>query len=84
MKLTMKGAPFFWADDCEASSCTLKKKLVSAPILKLPESGKCFIVYTDASRVGLGYVFIKEGWVISYEHEEKYPTHDIGPICFRL
>ena len=32
----------------------------------LPESGKRFIVYTDASRVGLGYVFIKEGRVISY------------------
>ena len=66
MKLTMKGTPFVWADDYEASSCTLKKKLASAPILKLPESGKCFIVYTDASRVGLGYVFIKEGRVISY------------------
>ena len=66
MKLTMKGAPFFWADDCEASSCTLKKKLVSAPILVLPESGKHFIVYTDASRVSLGYVFMQEGRVISY------------------
>ena len=46
MKLTMKGAPFVWADDYEASSCTPKKKLVSAPTLVLPESGKHFIVYT--------------------------------------
>ena len=66
MKLTMNGAPFVWADDYEASSCTPKKKLVSAPTLVLPESGKHFIVYTDASLVGLGYVFIKKGWVISY------------------
>ena len=49
MKLTMKGSPFVWDDDCEVSSCTLKKKLVSAPILVLLESGKCFLVYTDAS-----------------------------------
>ena len=61
-----------------------KEEAGECSYLKLPESGKRFIVYTDASRVGLGYVFIKEGWVISYEHEEKYPTHDIGPICFRL
>ena len=66
MKLTMKGAPFVWTDDCEASFHTLKEKLVSAPILVLPESGKRFIVYTDASCVGLGYEFIKEGKVISY------------------
>ena len=55
MKLNMKGAPFVWDDDCEVSSCTLKKKLVSAPILVLLESGKCFLVYTDASRVSHGY-----------------------------
>jgi len=55
MMLTMKGAPFVWDDDCEVSSCTLKKKLVSAPILVLLESGKCFLVYTDASRVSHGY-----------------------------
>ena len=66
MKLTMKGAPFVWADDYEASSCTPKKKLVSAPTLVLPESGKHFIVYTDVSHVSLGYVLIKEGRVISY------------------
>ena len=35
-KLTMKGAPFVWTDDCEASIRTLKEKLVSAPILVLP------------------------------------------------
>jgi hypothetical protein len=36
-KLTMKGAPFVWTDDCEVSFRTLKEKLVSAPILVLPE-----------------------------------------------
>ena len=66
MMLTMKGAPFVWDDDCEVSSCTLKKKLVSAPILGLLESNEHFIVYTDASCVGLGYVLMQEGRVISY------------------
>ena len=59
MKLNMKGAPFVWDDDCEVNSCTLKKKLVSAPILVLPESSKHFILYIDAFCVGLSYVFCR-------------------------
>ena len=79
-KLTMKGAPFVWTDDCEASFCTLNEKLVSTPILVLPESGKRFTVYTDASPVGLGCVLMQEGGVNSYasrwlrKHEENCPT----------
>ena len=55
----MKGSPFVWIDDCELSFRTLKEKLVSAPILVLPESGKRFTVYTDASLVSLGCVLMQ-------------------------
>ena len=65
-KLTEKGVPFMWTDDCEVSFRTLKDKLVNAPILVLPESGKRFTVYTDASRLGLGCVLMQDGKVISY------------------
>ena len=80
MKLTMKGVPFVWTDDCQVSSYTLKEKLLSAPTLVLPESGKRFTMYMDASRVGLGCVLMQECRVISYaskqlrKHEENYPT----------
>ena len=83
VKLTMKGAPFIWTNDCEASFHTLKEKLVSEPILVLLESCKYFTVYTDASHVGLGCLLMQYGRVISYasrqlrKHEENYPTHDI-------
>jgi len=43
-RLTEKGVPFVWNIDCEASFKTLKDKLVNAPILVLPESGKRFMV----------------------------------------
>ena len=59
VKLTMKGAPFFWTNDCEASFHTLKEKLASAPILVLLESCKYFTVYTDASHVGLGCLLMQ-------------------------
>ena len=58
MKLTMKGVPFVWTDDCQVSSYTLKEKLLSAPILVLLESGKHFTMYTDASRVSLDCVLM--------------------------
>jgi hypothetical protein len=57
-KLTMKGVPFVWTKDCEASFRTLKERLVSGPILVLPESGKRYTVYTDASHIGLGCVLM--------------------------
>jgi len=88
----MKGAPFVWTAECEASFQTLKDKLVNAPILVLPESGKRFTVYMDASRIGLGCVLLQEGRVIAYasrqlrRHEVNYPTHDLelAAVVFAL
>lgn len=56
---------------------------MNAPILVLPESGKRFMVYTDASRIGLGCVLMQDGKVIAYasqqlkKHERNYPNHDL-------
>ncbi|KAH0669628.1 hypothetical protein KY289_024121 [Solanum tuberosum] len=60
----------------------LKKRLTSAPVLTLPEGTQGFVVYCDASRVGLGCMIIQNGKVIAYAsrqlkvHEKNYPTHD--------
>nr|WP_269150788.1 reverse transcriptase family protein [Corynebacterium parakroppenstedtii] len=82
-KLTQKKAKFVWTDECEKSFQTLKDKLVSAPILSLPEGLEGFVVYCDASRIGLGCVLMQNGKVIAYAsrqlkvHEKIYPTHDV-------
>ena len=57
-KLTQKKEKFVWTDQCEESFQRLKKKLVSAPLLALPVSGKEFTVYSDASIQGLGCVLM--------------------------
>jgi hypothetical protein len=86
-RLVEKGVLFVWSSDCKVSYHTLKNKLVSAPILALPESGKCFTVYMDASRIGLGYGLMQEGRVIAYgsrqlmKHEGNYPTHDLELVA---
>ena len=67
-------------------------KLVTAPILTLPEPSKRFTVYSDASRIGLGCVLMQEGKVIAYasrqlwKHEENYPTRDLelAAVVFAL
>ncbi|KAA0025180.1 retrotransposon protein, putative, Ty3-gypsy subclass [Cucumis melo var. makuwa] len=68
---------------CEQSFQELKKRLVTTPILALPVIGKDYVIYYDASRLGLGCVLMQEGNVIVYasrqlkEHECNYPTNDL-------
>ncbi|KAL0544214.1 hypothetical protein IC582_019327 [Cucumis melo] len=76
-------AKFEWSDKCEQCFQELKKRLVTTPILALPVTGKDYVIYCDASRLGLGCVLMQDGKVIAYasrrlkEHECNYPTHDL-------
>ncbi|GKA96156.1 putative reverse transcriptase domain-containing protein [Tanacetum coccineum] len=71
---------------------TLKDKLCNAPVLALPDGSKDFVVYCDASGIGLGCVLMQRGKVIAYAsrqlkiHENNYTTHDLelGAVVFAL
>nr|AAL77161.1 Putative polyprotein [Oryza sativa Japonica Group] len=82
-QLLKKDEKFKWTAECDKSFEELKKKLVSAPVLILPDPTKDFQVYCDASRHGLGCVLMQEGRVVAYAsrqlrpHEGNYPTHDL-------
>ena len=82
-QLLKKDKKFEWTDKCEASFQELKKRLILAPILIMPDIKKPFDVYCDASKIGLGCVLMQEGKVIAYlsrqlkQHEQNYPTHDL-------
>ncbi|KAK1602586.1 hypothetical protein QYE76_037580 [Lolium multiflorum] len=82
-KLLRKNTPFVWSEECEKSFQTLKEKLTTAPVLAVPEVGKDYTVYCDASKHGLGCVLMQDRKVISYgsrqlrPHEVNYPTHDL-------
>ncbi|KAI3750999.1 hypothetical protein L2E82_21981 [Cichorium intybus] len=66
--------------------------LCDAPILTLPEGSEDFVVYCDASNLGLGCVLMQRGKVIAYAsrqlkiHERNYTTHDLelGAVVFAL
>jgi hypothetical protein len=65
-QLLKKERKFEWTKKCEQSFQELKKRLVSALILTMPDITKSFDVYCDASKLGLGSVLMQEGKVIAY------------------
>nr|XP_027093630.1 uncharacterized protein LOC113714031 [Coffea arabica] len=83
---------FVWTSKCEASFQELKGRLTFAPILTLPNGKDDFVVYMDASRMGLGCVLMQNGQVIAYasrklkSHEQNYLTHDLklAAVVFAL
>ena len=68
---------------CEESFQQLKNLLTSAPVLKVADPEKDFVVCTDACGQGLGGVLMQDNHVICYEsrklkeHEKNYATHDL-------
>ncbi|XP_070009504.1 uncharacterized mitochondrial protein AtMg00860-like [Nicotiana sylvestris] len=57
-KLTHRGAPFRWLDECEATFQKLKTALTTALVLVLPSAYGSYTVYCIASRVGIGCVLM--------------------------
>ena len=91
-RLTRKEVRFEWSDLCEKAFQTLKRRLTSAPILIVLEMGQRYTVFCDASKDGLGCIFLKSGRVVAYgsrqlkNHEQNYPTHDmdLATVVFAL
>ncbi|KAD3641269.1 hypothetical protein E3N88_30493 [Mikania micrantha] len=87
-KLTRKNTKFVWGEDQDRAFNELKKKLTQAPVLTLPDGPNDFVVYSDASYLGLGCVLMQRGNVIAYAsrqlktHEINYPIHDLELAAF--
>ncbi|GKE72430.1 putative reverse transcriptase domain-containing protein, partial [Tanacetum coccineum] len=90
--LTQKSKTYDWGEEQENAFQTLKDKLCNAPVLALPDRPEDFVVYCDASGLGLGCVLMQRGKVIAYAsrqlkiHEKNYTTHDLklGAVVFAL
>ena len=77
---------FKWSDDFEKRFAELKTRLTRTPALTLPEGSDCYVIYCDASNIGLGCVLMQLDNVISYAcrhlkvHEKNYPTHELDLV----
>ena len=91
-RLTRKGTPFTWSEDCESSFLELKTRLTTAPVLIIPQRGLGYTVCCDASLLGLGSVLEQLGRVVAFgsrqlkDHERNYPVHDLelAAVVFAL
>ena len=85
--LQKKGKKFEWSQNCEESFKNLKTLLNTAPILRIVDPNKYFIVCTDTCNDGLGGVLTQEGHAIAYEsrklkiHEKNYATYDLELVA---
>ncbi|GKD15762.1 putative reverse transcriptase domain-containing protein [Tanacetum coccineum] len=90
--LTQKNNTYDWDEEQEEAFQILKDKLCNALVLALLDGQEDFVVYYDASGLGLGCVLMQRGKVIAYAsrqlkiHEKNYTTHDLelGAVIFAL
>ncbi|GJT81594.1 putative reverse transcriptase domain-containing protein, partial [Tanacetum coccineum] len=73
-----KSKTFDWGEEQEKAFQTLKDKLCNAPSLALPDGPKYFVVYYDASGLGLDCVLMQRGkrhWKELFsDYEVKFAT----------
>ena len=70
----------------------MKNCLIFVPVLTLSTTGVGYVIFSDASRQGLGCVLMQDGRVIAYasrqlkKHEANYLTHDLelAAVVFAL
>jgi hypothetical protein len=81
--LLEKRREFKWDEKCKDSFDQFNKRLMSPPMLVMPDLQKGFDIYCDACDQGFGCVLMQECHVIAYasrqlrKHELNYPTHDL-------
>jgi hypothetical protein len=81
--LLEKGREFKWGERYQDGFNQLKKRLMSPPVLVMPDLQKGFDIYCDACGQGLRCVLMQERHVTDYasrqlrKQELNYPTHDL-------
>ena len=86
-QLNKKGQAFVWTENYENSFQKLKKRLTISLILALPDPTRHFVIFCDASKMGLRCVLMQDRRVVAYgsrqlrTHEKNYPTHDLELVA---
>jgi hypothetical protein len=65
-ELLEKNKKFEWTPSCEASFQELRKRLMTALILVMPNMEKLFSMYCNAPGQGLGCVLMQDGLMVAY------------------
>ncbi|KAD6796307.1 hypothetical protein E3N88_07203 [Mikania micrantha] len=66
---------FKWTEEINLAFNKLKQALMKAPILRLPDFSKPFVVECDASSIGLGAILIQEDHPVAYFSKGLSPSN---------
>ena len=76
--LTQKDEVFNWSSACTGTFEMLKEALLEEPILKYPDPGRPYVLYTDASKYAWARVLTQ-----AYQHASEKGTSEINyPITY--
>ena len=73
--LLKKNSLFVWTPTTEEAFQALKRALVEAPVLALPDFSKPFVVETDASATGIGAVLMQDAHPVAYLSKALAPRN---------
>ena len=76
--LTKKGMPFLWTERHDQAFIGLQDALTSSPVLLLPDYGKPFTVYTDASDYATSAI-LEQDDALGRSHPVAYYSKSLQP-----
>src|ERR1044071_6426254 len=59
-KLLGKDVPWNWGPEQDQALVLLKEAMNTAPVFKHSDFNRPFLIYTDASYTGMGYILVQE------------------------
>ena len=77
-ELTKKEVPFVWTAQCEDAFVALKRLLSEAPVLRLPDPNRPFVLMTDASDKQIGAVLLQTDPETGVLHAIEYMSHTLN------
>lgn len=71
-----------WTNDCESAFQEPKHRLMSAPVLTIPDGTDGFVLYTDVSRRGLGCAIMQhERLIRKLKYEKTIQYYDLKLVA---
>lgn len=74
---------FSWTTAATAAFSALKQAMMAAPVLRLPDFSKEFVIETDASNFGIGAVLMQDGHPIAFFSKKLGPKLQAASVYIK-